>query len=194
MREIRNNRESSKIGEFRSTPKMGRKSDDYYRRSIFVRVNAKSACQRKYKIWGELQLSIVIRSASLPTVRKNGLQCPWHPYQILSYIVYLLFITGGVILLGLPLPLPYAVAFFVVFALVIIAVGVCAMITTIVNPADTFNNTHVSCLFVDIIPRLERNTTAMCVDGELAWVQNIVVLVTSAFLDSITTANGWTHA
>ncbi|KAK8832024.1 hypothetical protein WA577_005122, partial [Blastocystis sp. JDR] len=82
-------------------------------------------------------------SATLPTTRKNGLQCPWHPYQILSYIVYLLFIVGGVILLGMPLPLPYAMAFFVVFAVVVAAVGVCAMVTTVVNPADDFKNTHL---------------------------------------------------
>ena len=58
--------------------------------------------------------------------------------------MYLLFIVGGVILLGMPLPLPYDVAFFVVFAVVVAAVGVCAMVTTVVNPADDFKNTHVS--------------------------------------------------
>ncbi|KAM7456790.1 hypothetical protein BLSTO_02443 [Blastocystis sp. subtype 1] len=43
----------------------------------------------------------------------------------------------------MPLPLPYAVAFFVVFAVVVAAVGVCAMVTTVVNPADDFKNTHL---------------------------------------------------
>ena len=90
----------------------------------------------------------------------------------------------------MPLPLFYAVLFYVLFAVAVIAVGVCTMITTIVNPADTFKNTHVSSLFVDIIPSMKRSTTAIRVDGKLARVRSIAVLVTSVFLDSITTANG----
>lgn len=63
----------------------------------------------------------------------------------MSYVAYLLFIVGGVFLVGLPLPFPYNILFFVAFAVVLVVVGVYAMTTTVVDPADSLRITTVGC-------------------------------------------------
>ena len=80
----------------------------------------------------------------------------------MSYVAYLLFIVGGVFLVGLPLPLPYNVLFFVVFAVVLVIVGVYAMTTTVVDPADSFRITNVNFANRWMICSWRRGTTAMC--------------------------------
>ena len=47
--------------------------------------------------------------------------------------------------MGLPLPFPYNILFFVAFAVVLVVVGVYAMTTTVVDPADSLRITTVGC-------------------------------------------------
>ena len=76
-------------------------------------------------------------------MRKNGFQWPWHPYQICSWLLYVLIVFGSVVLLGQLLPMPFNIIFYIVTAAGEVAVAVLTVMTTAIDPADDMKDTNI---------------------------------------------------
>lgn len=83
-------------------------------------------------------------SGRLPMIRKNGFQLPFHPYQVISWIIYLCLIVVNILVIGLPLPSPYNIIFYILSTLLELIILVFGSLTTAVNPADDFSRTNVN--------------------------------------------------
>lgn len=82
-------------------------------------------------------------SANLPKTRKNGFQWPWHIYQVCSWLLYIIIVVCGIVLFGQLLPLPYNIIFYVVSGTGELVVGISAIVTTWIDPADPMKETNV---------------------------------------------------
>lgn len=82
-------------------------------------------------------------SAKLPLTRKNGFQWPWHIYQVCSWLLYIVIVVFGIVLFGQLFPWPYNIIFYVVSSIGEIAVGILAIVTTWIDPADPMKETNV---------------------------------------------------
>ena len=76
-------------------------------------------------------------------MRKNGFQWPWHPYQVISWILFVVFVAAGVIFVGMVVPAPYNILFTVATTLLELSIIVLVVVTTAINPADDFQDTNV---------------------------------------------------
>ena len=81
-------------------------------------------------------------------MRKNGFQWPWHPYQVISWVLFVFVVAAGVVFVGMVVPSPYNVLFTVVTTLLELSIVALVAVTTAINPADDFEDTHVVCLSV----------------------------------------------
>lgn len=93
---------------------------------------------------------MIIRG-SLPVKRKNGFQFPLHPYQVLSWVFFLITVIANILIIGLPLPTPYNIVFYILVTGLELLVFIFAVVTTTINPADDFSQTHVMIIIYCII-------------------------------------------
>ena len=86
---------------------------------------------------------VLILRGALPIKRKNGFQFPLHPYQVLSWVFFLITVVANILIIGRPLPSPYNIVFYIFVTGLELLVFIFAFITTTINPADDFSQTHV---------------------------------------------------
>ena len=77
-------------------------------------------------------------------MRKNGFQWPWHPYQILSWVAFVFFIIAGVYLVGMVVPTPFNIIFYIISAAMELSIVLLTIFTTVIDPADDFKDVHVN--------------------------------------------------
>ena len=76
-------------------------------------------------------------------MRKNGFQWPWHPYQVISWVLFVVIVAAGIAFVGRVVPRPYNILFTVVTTLLELSIVALVVITTAINPADDFEDTNV---------------------------------------------------
>ena len=76
-------------------------------------------------------------------MRKNGFQWPWHPYQVISWVLFVVIVAAGIAFVGMVVPRPYNILFTVVTTLLELSIVALVVITTVINPADDFEDTNV---------------------------------------------------
>ncbi|KAK8792569.1 hypothetical protein WA588_005061 [Blastocystis sp. NMH] len=81
--------------------------------------------------------------STLPLVRKNGFQWPWHPYQVISWVLFVVIVAAGIAFVGMVVPRPYNILFTVVTTLLELSIVALVVITTAINPADDFEDTNI---------------------------------------------------
>ena len=79
-------------------------------------------------------------------MRKNGFQWPLHPYQVISWALFVVVVAAGVVFVGMVVPKPYNVVFTIVTTLLEVSIVALDVVTTAINPADDFEDTNVDRL------------------------------------------------
>ena len=76
-------------------------------------------------------------------MRKNGFQWPWHPYQVLSWVAFVVFVIAGVYLVGMVVPTPFNIIFYIISAAMELSIVLLTIFTTVIDPADDFKDANV---------------------------------------------------
>lgn len=72
-------------------------------------------------------------------MRVHGFQFPWHPLQILAWIIKIIYSGGYFVWYISVLPLPASITLGAIIGALLISLYICTFIVSIVNPADTLN-------------------------------------------------------